>query len=131
MNDKSSRSEIEVLNNKLRNVERELAEVKQLVARKDKESNIMLYRLKEKERKNFNTLEPIKTARYSEEVLHSSGGLFQTRKSFKGLNWGQGVYRQFDDSSKLPIEKNYRIKRLVFTYFQEHVLSLTTDYDIL
>jgi hypothetical protein len=28
MNDKSSRSEIEVLNNKLRSVERELAEVK-------------------------------------------------------------------------------------------------------
>ena len=94
MNDKSSKFEIDCLQNKLRNVERDLAEAKEAVSRKDKESNIILLKLKEKERKNFNTLEPIKTARYSEEVLHnSSGGLFDTRKSFRGLSWGQGVYR--------------------------------------
>ena len=64
------------------------------MARKEKEGNIMLFRLKEKERKNFSTLEPIKTARYSQEVLHnSSGGLFETRKEFRGLTWGQGIYR--------------------------------------
>ncbi|MCB0370192.1 MAG: hypothetical protein KDD45_12405 [Bdellovibrionales bacterium] len=91
----------------------------------------MLFRLKDKERKNFNTLEPIKTARYSQEVLHSSGGLFDTRKEFQGLSWGQGIYREFDDSTKLPPEKHYRIKHLTFTYFEEHILSLKTEYELL
>ena len=104
MNDKSSRQEIDSLTLKLKNLERELVDAREVVTRKDKESNIILFKLKEKERKNFNTLEPIKTARYSEEVLHSSsGGLFETRKSSKGLSWGQGIYREFDDSSKLPV----------------------------
>lgn len=31
-----------------------------------------MFKLKERERKNFNTLEPIKTVRYSEEILHTS-----------------------------------------------------------
>ena len=54
----------------------------------------MLFRLKEKERKNCSTLEPIRTTRYSQEVIHnSSGGLFETRKEFRGLTWGQGAYR--------------------------------------
>jgi hypothetical protein len=38
-----------------------------------------MFKLKEKERKNFNTMEPIKTVRYSEEILHSSN-LFENRK---------------------------------------------------
>lgn len=88
-----------------------------------------MFKLKEKERKNYNTLQPINKLRYSEEILHSSN-LFENRKEYKGLNYGQGIYRDFDDSKNLPIEKNYRIKRIVMTHFQQHILSLTTDYEI-
>jgi hypothetical protein len=132
MNDKSSRHEIDSLQLKLRQTERELAEAQEVLSKKDKDSHIILFRLKEKERKRFSTLEPISTARYSQEVLHtSSHSLFDTRKEFRGLAWGQGIYREFDDGSKLPLEKNYRIKRLTFTYFEEHILSLIAEYDVL
>lgn len=92
--EKTSRVEVEALQLKMRQMERELADTREVVTRKEKEGNIMLFRLKEKERKNCSTLEPIRTTRYSQEVIHnSSGGLFETRKEFRGLTWGQGVYR--------------------------------------
>lgn len=56
MNEKSSKQEIDSLNLKYAACERQLNELKVRIGNKDKESNILMFKLKERERKNFNTL---------------------------------------------------------------------------
>lgn len=42
----------------------------------------------------------------------------------------QGNYRKFDDTEGLSLEKNYRIKSFTFTWFEEHIVSLDTVYQL-
>lgn len=42
----------------------------------------------------------------------------------------QGTSKKFDDSQLLPLEKTYKIKNLSFTWFEEHILGLTTQYQL-
>ena len=44
-------------------------------------------------------------------------GIFDQRKEFKGLMHIQGNFRKFDDTEGLSLEKNYRIKSFIFTWF--------------
>ena len=48
MNDKSSKQEIETLTLKLKNFEREFSELKEQVSKKEKQGNILMFKLKEK-----------------------------------------------------------------------------------
>ena len=57
-------------------------------------------------------------------------GIFDQRKEFKGLMHIQGNFRKFDDTEGLSLEKNYRIKSFIFTWFEEHILSLDTVYEL-
>ena len=54
-------------------------------------------------------------ARRSEDF--SASGLFDQRKEFKGLMHLQGNTRKFDDTEALTLEKNYKVKKLVFSWF--------------
>lgn len=66
--------------------------------------------------------------KYTEEF--GSTGLFDQRKEFRGLVHVQGSFRKFDDTEDLSLEKNYRIKSFIFTWFEEHILSLDTVYEL-
>jgi hypothetical protein len=48
LNDKSSKQEIEGLTLKLCNFEREFSEIKEQISKKEKEGNILMFKLKEK-----------------------------------------------------------------------------------
>ena len=37
---------------------------------------------------------------------------------------------KFDDSESLPLEKAYKIKSIKFAWFEEHILSLITTYEL-
>lgn len=37
---------------------------------------------------------------------------------------------KFDDTEFLPLEKAYKIKSVKFVWFEEHILSLTTSYEL-
>ena len=59
MNDKTSKHELDILGFKVKQYERQVSELQNQLNKKQKEGNIIMYKLKEKERKNFNTLQPI------------------------------------------------------------------------
>lgn len=68
-------------------------------------------------KRDSKTLEPVDIGRKSEDLAVTSG-LFDQRKEFKGLVHLQGNYRKFDDTESLSLEKNYKIKKMVFTWFE-------------
>lgn len=57
--EKHLRHEIEGLKQKIKSLEAELEESRNVVKRKDKEANILVSKMKETQRKNYNTLEPV------------------------------------------------------------------------
>lgn len=38
--------------------------------------------------------------------------------------------KRFDDSDILPNGSDYRISKLTFKYFEEHIVSLVTEYQV-
>ena len=58
-------------------------------------------KMKETQRKNFNTLEPMEKIKIAEEF--GTTGIFDQRKEFKGLMHIQGNFRKFDDTEGLSL----------------------------
>ncbi len=59
-----------------------------------------------------------------------TSGLFDHRKEYKGLMHLQNNSTGFDDTEALPLERSYRIKCIKFVWFEEHILSLATTYEL-
>lgn len=59
INEKNLRIEIDNLTSKIKQLQKLVSDANEEISRKQKQLNIVTSKLKEKERKNFNTLEPI------------------------------------------------------------------------
>lgn len=128
MLEKKLRTDTEQLKSKNRQLEEENQELKERLANKEKELSISNFKINELKRKAplTGTLEPLDNFRKSLDV--SQNNVFERRKECKGLTHTSAAPRKFDDSLSLGIERHYRIAKLTFTFADEHILSLSTDY---
>ena len=124
--EKQLKQEVESQKSKVRSLEQQLQEVESSLKRKEKEANILSLRLKELERRQHQNLEPLR----NEGEEWKSGALFDQRREFKGSAYLQGNPRRFDDTERLPAEKGHRMKELKFVWFEEHIVSLETVYEL-
>ena len=124
--EKQQKQEVENQKSKVRSLEQQLNEAENSIKRKEKEANILHLKLKELERRQHQNLEPIR----NENEESKLAGLFDQRREFKGSAYLQGNPRRFDDTELLPVEKGYRIKELKFVWYEEHIVSLETVYEL-
>ena len=66
-----------------------------------------------------------------EALIWTTPSQHDCRREIRGSLHPRFVSRKFDDAELLPGDCDYRISRMVFRYFEEHIVQLQVDYVLL